>query len=153
VGIDPQSRSHILEGIRQLAAGGVGVIYASHYMEEVEAICRRVAVIDHGKLLALGTLDELIDKASSDLHMRVAAHRANLERRLMGLAEVVAVNDRESTLVIRREAGAAAGAAARRLARVTDLLVAAGIDILSVETRQQNLESLFLEMTGRTLRD
>ena len=71
----------------------------------------------------------------------------------MGLAEVVAVNDRESTLVIRREAGAAAGAAARRLARVTDLLVAAGIDILSVETRQQNLESLFLEMTGRTLRD
>jgi ABC-2 type transport system ATP-binding protein len=60
VGIDPQSRSHILDCVRQLADDGVGVIYASHYMEEVEAICRRVAIIDQGKLLALGTLDELI---------------------------------------------------------------------------------------------
>ena len=152
VGIDPQSRSHILEGIRQLADGGVGVIYASHYMEEVEAICRRVAVIDHGKLLALGTLDELIDKASSDLHVRVGAARADLERRLVGLAEVVAVNARESWVVIRRERHVP-GATTRRLSKVADLLVAAGIDILSVETREQNLESLFLEMTGRTLRD
>ena len=152
VGIDPQSRSHILDCIRELAADGVGVIYASHYMQEVEALCQRVAVIDHGKLLALGTLDELVDKSNGDLHVRVGAPRADLERRLMGLAEVVALDSRESRVVIRREPHAA-GATTRRLSKVADLLVAAGIDILSVETRQQNLESLFLEMTGRTLRD
>ena len=153
VGIDPQSRSHILECIRQLAAEGVGVIYASHYMEEIEALCQRVAVIDHGKLLALGTLEELTDKTSGDLHVRVAAPRADLERRLMGLADVVAMDARESRVVIRRERKVGASAATRRLAKALDLLVAAGIDILSVETHEQNLESLFLEMTGRTLRD
>src|SRR5262249_22895905 len=153
VGIDPQSRSHILDCVRQLAASGVGVIYASHYMEEVEALCQRVAVIDHGKLLALGTLEELTDKTSGDLHVRVAAPRADLERRLMGLADVVAMDARESRVVIRRERKVGASAAARRLAKALDLLVAAGIDILSVETHEQNLESLFLEMTGRTLRD
>jgi ABC-2 type transport system ATP-binding protein len=67
VGVDPQSRSHILDCVRQLAADGVGVIYASHYMEEVEALCRRVAVIDHGKLLAEGTLEELLGSSRQNL--------------------------------------------------------------------------------------
>jgi ABC-2 type transport system ATP-binding protein len=67
VGVDPQSRSHILDCVRQLASQGVGVIYASHYMEEVEAICRRVAVIDHGKLLAEGTLEELLGPSRQNL--------------------------------------------------------------------------------------
>jgi ABC-2 type transport system ATP-binding protein len=53
--------------VRQLAAEGVGVIYASHYMEEVEALCRRVAVIDHGKLLAEGTLEELLGSSRQNL--------------------------------------------------------------------------------------
>src|SRR4029079_2161637 len=56
VGVDPQSRSHLLECVKQLAARGVGVIYASHYMEEIEAICQRLAIIDHGKILVQGTL-------------------------------------------------------------------------------------------------
>jgi ABC-2 type transport system ATP-binding protein len=67
VGVDPQSRSHILDCLRQLASEGVGVIYASHYMEEVEAICRRVAVIDQGKLLAEGTLEELLGDSRQNL--------------------------------------------------------------------------------------
>ncbi len=67
VGVDPQSRSHILDCVRQLAAEGVAVIYASHYMEEVEALCQRVAVIDHGKLLAVGTLEELLGPSRQNL--------------------------------------------------------------------------------------
>jgi ABC-2 type transport system ATP-binding protein len=67
VGVDPQSRSHILDCVRQLAAEGVGVIYASHYMEEVEALCQRVAVIDQGKLLAEGTLEELLGDSRQNL--------------------------------------------------------------------------------------
>ena len=67
VGVDPQSRSHILDCVRQLAAEGVGVIYASHYMEEVEALCQRVGIIDQGKLLAEGTLEELLGPSRQNL--------------------------------------------------------------------------------------
>ncbi len=114
VGIDPQSRSHILDCVRQLAAEGVSVIYASHYMEEVEAVCRRVAIIDHGKLLALGTLNELIDKSHADLSVRVAAAQAELKHGLDGLADVVATNGHESRAIIKRERQAVPGAVTRR---------------------------------------
>jgi ABC-2 type transport system ATP-binding protein len=153
VGIDPQSRAHILDCVRQLAADGVGVIYASHYMEEVEALCQRVAIIDHGKLLALGTLDELIDPSNAEVSLRVAAPQAGLKLRLADLAKVAATNGHESRVIIRRERKAVAGLVTRRLAKVVDVLAAAAVEILSIETHRQNLESLFLELTGRKLRD
>jgi ABC-2 type transport system ATP-binding protein len=153
VGVDPQSRSHLLDCIRQLAARGVGVIYASHYMEEVEAICQRVAIIDHGKLLAVGRLEELIDKSHAELHLRVAAPEHDLTYRLRDLADVVATDGVESEVVVRRERKAGPRAVAGRLPRVVDLLTAAGIEILSIDTRRQNLERLFLGLTGRKLRD
>ena len=153
VGVDPQSRSHILDCIRQLAARGVGVIYASHYMEEVEAICQRVAIIDHGKLLAVGTLEELIDQSPAELHLRVAAPERELTHRLRDLADVVATDGVESQLVITRERKAGSRAAAGHLIKVIDVLTAAGIEILSIDTHRQNLERLFLGLTGRKLRD
>src|SRR5262245_8884733 len=100
VGIDPQARSHILGCIRQLAAAGVGVIYASHYMEEVEVLCRRVAIIDHGKLLAVGTLEDLIDQSNGDLSVCIAAPVADLKGRLFGLADVVASDEHGPRVVI-----------------------------------------------------
>lgn len=66
VGIDPQSRNHILESIRTLNKNGATVIYTSHYMEEVEALCSRIAIIDNGNLIALGTKTELCSLTSSD---------------------------------------------------------------------------------------
>ena len=153
VGVDPQSRSHLLECVKQLAADGVGVIYASHYMEEVEAICRRVAIIDHGKILAQGTIEELLDKSHADLYIRVAASESELKQRLQGLAEVQATNSHESQAVIPRERKSAPGAVTGRLAKVLEALVAAKLDVVSVETREHNLERLFLELTGRKLRD
>src|SRR5437899_1029023 len=71
VGVDPQSREHLLDCIRKLSASGVAFIYASHYMEEVEAICHRVAIVDKGKLLTCGTLESLLNKSRADLHLRV----------------------------------------------------------------------------------
>jgi ABC-2 type transport system ATP-binding protein len=153
VGVDPQSRSHILDCVRQLATDGVGVIYASHYMEEVEAVCERVAVLDHGKLLALGTLEELVDTSQADVDVRVAASQADLKHSLAGLANVVATNGHESLAVIKRERKTATGLGTRRIAKVVDALAAADFEILSIETGQQNLETFFLERTGRTLRD
>jgi ABC-2 type transport system ATP-binding protein len=153
VGIDPQSRSHILDCVRHLAASGVGVIYASHYMEEVEAICQRVAIVDHGKLMAEGTLEELIDPSRTELCVRVAAPEGALKQHLRGLADVIAAGANESQAVIRSESGAAPQAPMRRLARLLEVLAGAGFEVLSIEIRKQNLERLFLELTGRKLRD
>lgn len=153
VGVDPQSRSHLLECVRQLAAGGVAVIYASHYMEEVEVICQRVAIIDHGRMLRCGTLEELIDRSHTDLHLHVAAPAADLAQRLDGLVEVLPIDAHTSQAVIERERSAAPGVVTTRMARVLDVLAAARIEVLSVETREHNLERLFLELTGRKLRD
>ena len=153
VGIDPQSRSHILDCVRQLAHDGVGVIYASHYMEEVEAICQKVAIIDHGKLLAHGTLDELIDKSRTDLFLRVAGSEAQLKHRLGDLAKVFPTDGDESRVVIRHEGQALPGVVVGRLAQVVELLETADFEILSIETHKPSLERLFLELTGRQLRD
>ena len=153
VGIDPQSRSHILDCVRQLSAEGAGVIYASHYMEEVEAVCQRVAIIDRGRMLAQGTLDELIDESRTELSVRVAATEVALQPRLLGLADVMAAGGSESRAVIRSDRNSSPAAATRRLARVLDVLAGGGFEVLSVDIHKQNLERLFLELTGRKLRD
>ncbi len=153
VGIDPQSRTHLLECVKQLASRGVGVIYASHYMEEVEAICRRVAIIDHGRLLVCGALDELLDKSHSDVYLRVATSAAVLKRTIAEPADVVPIGDDESYVVVKRELHAAPGVITSRLAAVLAALSAAGLEVVSTETREHDLERLFLELTGRTLRD
>ena len=153
VGVDPQSRQHILDCVRELAAKGVAIIYASHYMEEVEALCQRVAVIDHGRIIASGTLDELLDKTHADLYLRVAAPESGLKQKLVNLADVTALNGNESEVVIRRERKSSAQSTTGRMAQVLDVLAAAGFEVLSIETREHNLERLFLQLTGRKLRD
>lgn len=153
VGVDPQSRSHLLDCVRQLCSEGVGVIYASHYMEEVEAICQRVAIIDHGKLLACGTLDELLDRSRSDVYIRVKPGTNGLLERLQGLADVDSVPNGDTTLIVRRDRREQMATFNDRLARVMEVVQQTGTDLLSVETREHNLERLFLELTGRHLRD
>ena len=153
VGVDPQSRSHLLDCVKKLAAEGVGVIYASHYMEEIEAICQRVAIIDHGKILVQGTLDELVDKSHADLYVRVAGPEAEVKQQLAGLADVAATNGHETQAIISGEQKAAPGVITGRLAKVLEALARAKLEVLSVETHENNLERLFLDLTGRTLRD
>src|SRR5258708_23953846 len=107
VGVDPQSRSHLLDCVRRLCSEGVGLIYASHYMEEVEALCDRVAIIDKGKLLTCGTLDQLLSDSRADLHLRVLGKRARLSPRLVGLADVAPPcqinSDTQVQIVMNRE--------------------------------------------------
>jgi ABC-2 type transport system ATP-binding protein len=154
VGVDPQSRSHILDCVRELAGKGVGVIYTSHYMEEVEAICQKVAIVDRGRLLVQGTLDRLIDKTRMDLILRVAAPPDELNRVLDGRADVAAAADGvASRVTIKNDLQEFAGSVAERLIRIAQLLADAHLEIVSIETQEQSLERLFLELTGRTLRD
>lgn len=148
VGVDPQSRAHLLECVRDLARQGVGVIYASHYMEEVEAICHRVAIVDHGKLLACDTVDNLLKSVSGGIHLHVAdphAAAAQLGDLVQvatseGGGAVLAVRSRDQTL-------------SQTLRDVLDALHRAAIDVQRVDTEEANLERLFLNLTGHRLRD
>lgn len=66
VGIDPQSRNHILESVKKLNSEGMTIIYTSHYMEEIEYLCTKIGIVDHGKLIAMGTKDELKKSVDTD---------------------------------------------------------------------------------------
>jgi linearmycin/streptolysin S transport system ATP-binding protein len=153
VGVDPQSRSHLMDCVRNLSAAGVAVIYCSHYMEEVEAICHRVAIVDKGKLLTCGTLAELLSDSRADLHLRVRGIKARLGPRLVGLAEVEPLGEEEVQIVLHRNRRDTSFAINDRLTLVLEILKQAKAEILSMETKEHDLERLFLELTGRKLRD
>jgi ABC-2 type transport system ATP-binding protein len=118
-GVDPQSRNHIFETIRNLHAEGRTVIYTTHYMEEVEALCERVAIMDHGKVLVEDELDALL-RGSDD--QTATAFRIEL-------------------------------AEGRSPQGVREALKTSGIVASKVSVEGRNLESVFLDLTGRALRD
>lgn len=153
VGIDPQSRSNLLDCVRQLSTRGVGVLYASHYMEEVEAICHRVAIIDYGKLLKEGTLDELLDRSRTDLCIRSGPLPSELADKLSGYATVDADIDGSTKILIQEQLDARKEVRSVQLRRILDLLEAAGVPLFGIETNVTCLETLFLQLTGRKLRD
>ncbi|MDO8964745.1 MAG: ABC transporter ATP-binding protein [Coriobacteriia bacterium] len=167
VGIDPQSRNHILETVKELNARGMTVVYTSHYMEEVEFLCDRVGIVDHGKLIALGTLGELQCLVGDEnvISVRVAAIPPGaLEalRALAGVASATAAAAPESVEGDEdAEHGADASATIEILAKdagaiigpVVGALGAAGAKVTSIEVREPNLESVFLHLTGKSLRD
>lgn len=153
VGIDPQSRSNLLDCVRQLSSRGVGVLYASHYMEEVEAICHRVAIIDHGRLLKEGTLDELLDRTRTELCIRSGPVPSELSSRLRGEAIVHVESDGSTKIVIQQQVEARKELRSAQLRRILELLDAAAVPLLGIETNATCLETLFLQLTGRMLRD
>jgi ABC-2 type transport system ATP-binding protein len=142
VGVDPQSRNHIFETVKSLHARGMTVIYTSHYMEEVEALCDRVAIIDHGAIVALGTLGELIAKHAGK----------GVELELAGDLDA-AVRAAEAHATVTREGSIVRVIPNGPLAPVLAAIEATGATIARIESRQANLETAFLAVTGRTLRD
>ena len=142
VGVDPQSRNHIFDTVRALRAGGMTVIYTTHYMEEVEALCDRVAIMDDGALVALGTLNELIAKyAGTGVSLEIAGDAEVAERAASPHARVSRTG---ATLRVEPTGG---------LGAVITAIEAAGAVIARIESRQANLETAFLALTGRGLRD
>src|SRR5207302_363086 len=86
-GVDPQSRNHIFEEVRRLNAEGVTVVYTSHYMEEVQALCPCVGILDHGRLIAQGTVRELLRQLNGLIRFRVPLVTAELRCQLADLPE------------------------------------------------------------------
>ena len=153
VGVDPQSRAHLIDCVRELAAEGIGVLYASHYMEEVQAICHRVAIIDHGKMLASGTLGELLGSLSADLSLRISPPKNGLLNRLNGLVDVKQSDDGDTLLVISRDQHKDAKRLESTMLQVLQILDQSDVELHAVETHEPNLERLFLQLTGSRLRD
>ncbi len=148
VGIDPGSRRQILDSVRTLNARGTTVLYASHHMSEVEAICTRIAIMDHGRILVSGTVPELIERLGADDRIRVRIDRTvpDLRARLSELAGVHHCSEEPDSLVIIAEHGQV------RLARVVEAVARCGAEVIQADLVRPTLDDLFLSLTGRTLR-
>jgi ABC-2 type transport system ATP-binding protein len=147
VGVDPQSRNHIFEEVRRLNAQGVTVVYTSHYMEEVQALCRRVGIIDRGRLVACDDLPNLLALQQGQIRLRVAEVPPELPARLAELPEVrvTTPGERELLLECRDVKGT--------LVRLVAVLGALGVEMTGLETEEPSLEGVFLHLTGKALRD
>ncbi len=142
VGVDVQSRSFILAAIESLRAAGTTVIYASHYMSEIEALCEQIAIIDHGLLLRQGPLRELLHDAKAPLMVRT---QAPIDAGCIdALAKVQATGPTDYTLQPRP--GVTVGEVIRALEQ-------SGVRIENLRYGSDDLEALFLALTHRSLRD
>ncbi|MRH45066.1 ATP-binding cassette domain-containing protein [Aquibacillus halophilus] len=151
VGIDPQSRNHILETVKKLNEKGITIIYTSHYMEEVEYLCNRVGIMDHGQIIALGTQLELCKRlgGGSIVQLTVENHTEQGVEAINILESVEKILPQEDGMVLDIFVQNPHGA----LGQIVTTAVNQGIRILSVNVQEPNLESLFLQLTGRSLRD
>jgi ABC-2 type transport system ATP-binding protein len=145
VGVDPQSRNRIFEMIETLRAQGMTVIYTTHYMEEAERLCDRIAIVDHGRIIALDTRDALV-RASFGDRSQVIARFAGQPEAVSAWAAARGGRMTDSTAEFGVEHPA-------EIAALLDSAVAAGLELVDLSLRRPNLESVFLHLTGRELRE
>jgi ABC-2 type transport system ATP-binding protein len=149
VGVDPQSRIKLLALVRELAAEGTCVLYTTHYMEEAQELCDRLAVIDHGELIASGNLEELRDLVGGRdlLRLRGQFRPAEVKGVMAQFEETEIMSVEEDSLLLSMVG------ASRQLPAVFGALAKADMSVAETTLTQPNLESLFIQLTGRELRE
>ncbi len=148
VGLDPQNRANILELVEQIALGGAAILYSTHYMDEVERICSRIGIIDHGKLLVEGSLAELRTAAGGKEIL-------TLRGRFDTGATAQAFSLRPGEALLKSSAEEIVLNLTGAEGRLTSLLAEASRvgEVREVAMNRQSLESLFIQLTGRELRE
>ena len=149
VAVDPQSRNRILEGIRELNRQGSTVIYTSHYMEEVEQLCTRIAILDRGRCIASGTSEELKSMIKTGETVTIEAVSLNEEQLadIRRLPHAFSVSLEEQTLKVRFTE------ASHNLVRLLHYLEEQNLAFGRVFSELPTLNDVFLEITGKELRD
>lgn len=148
VGIDPQSRNHILEKVRELNRQGTTILYTTHYMEEVQAIASRVVIMDQGHIIAQGTINELVEKIKHEekIKLEVVESSDSLLQKLRRVDGVKQVLQQGKEIQIISSVGSG------NLDRVLSIAKEGG-GVISVTTEKPTLEDVFLTLTGKRLRD
>ncbi|MFW5742095.1 MAG: ABC transporter ATP-binding protein [Spirochaetota bacterium] len=149
VGIDPQSRNHILTSVEELNRSGCTVVYTSHYMEEVERICSTIAILDHGKVIANGSLYELTSLITdANTYVFTLKNPAQIDEealRAVNGVKTVAARDHQVTVTTELET--------YNIDELVTFFTSRGIILRGVSMDRPSLETVFLHLTGRTLRD
>ncbi|MFT8356694.1 MAG: ABC transporter ATP-binding protein [Bifidobacterium aquikefiri] len=149
VAVDPQSRNAILEGIQHLRDEGATILYTSHYMEEVEQICTRIMIMDHGRQIAQGTANQLKDMI--DMGERITVDTLDLDAQTLHTMQALPFvaqadfNGKELKIACRH--------GNRNLADILDILHASGTNFGHLSSQPPTLNDVFLELTGKALRD
>jgi ABC-2 type transport system ATP-binding protein len=149
VGVDPQSRNAIFEHVERLKGEGMTIVYTTHYMEEAERLCDRVAIVDDGRIVALDTPRRLIaDLGGGVIHVGTSDGAGNgLVDKMQALPEVQSVDWLDGRLRIEARQAQAA------LVQLLDVFNKTGTVVTSLEVMEPNLETVFLRLTGKSLRD
>jgi len=149
VGIDPQSRRHILDNVKELNRQGMTVLYTTHYMEEAAELSDHIAIMDKGKIIAFGTHAELIRLVGEQTRIDLVLNAESATvlpgwQSVEGVSQIDATNGTVTVLVDDSN---------RALPRLFEAASQAGVRITSVDIQEPNLETVFLHLTGRALRD
>ena len=149
VAVDPQSRNNILDGIKKLREAGATIVYTTHYMEEVEILCDRIIILDKGKILASGTADELKKKARIEEKVTVEVNNLKEEQidKIRNLQNVEEVKYNVNNLIITYKQGE------NNLGELTNHLKKEEIKYNKIYSERPTLNDVFLELTGKELRD
>ncbi len=145
VGVDPQSRNAIFEFVEKLHSGGTTIVYSTHYMEEATRLCSRIGIIDHGKLLALGTLDELLEELPFTEQIRIARNDATAVQ-LAAFGEFGKIVATDEAYVLRPRAGL-------HLSEFFAAMERLDLPYRYFTVTRPTLENVFLHRTGKSLRD
>ncbi len=147
VGIDPQSRNHIMEAILKLNAQGMTILYTTHYMEEAQQLCNRIAIMDMGQIIAQGTLPELRALVEEHWYITMALKgEAPMEalRMVEGVSQID-VRDHSYRFTLKQKKN--------QLRDLLDILTHHRVEITDMAINEPDLEDIFLTLTGRSLRD
>jgi len=149
VGIDPQSRRHILDNVKELNQQGMTVLYTTHYMEEAAELSRHIAIMDKGKVIAHGTHDELIKMVGEQtrIDITINAEGEKVLSAWKGAEGVSRIDAQDGKLTVLVDDSN------RVLPHLFDEASKSGVRIASVDIQEPNLETVFLHLTGRALRD